>query len=608
MKMRNASEMQLKAIRHVTGPARVIAGPGSGKTFTIVQRLLNLIIHHHVDPDTILTITFTRAAALEMQTRYLKETEKNPVFKSIEKSVHFGTFHSISFAILRESDLIRGFSLIKESEKRKIMEIILKNRKAAKTVEYDMISGVLDAVSRKKNCCEMTQYPSDLTEEEFENIYSLYVDMLDQQKLLDFDDMLLLCLKNLKENSSFCRKWQARFQYLLVDEFQDINEIQYQIIRLLAKPQNNLFVVGDDDQAIYGFRGASPGIMERFKEDYQEAAELFLTENYRSGSRIIELADQMIRRNEERFVKTPLPMKKGGNVRFCSRETRKEEEKSLLADLSLLSQEQLAGSAVIVRTNAEALLYTALLKQNRVPVRERRTGKGNPAKTAVAEDFKAFLKFVREGNKRKDFLLIFNKPNLYLSRQALTEEVVTEKGILTYYGNNKDMCLKIKTLFKHYNTAAGLSPQLAIRYFRKVMGYDDHLRQKAGSEDPDSLMKMADHIQELFGRMKPWEKVDEFFEKVQKDKTDVITFSSGISVITMHGAKGLEFHSVFLPDLNEGVIPGRNCRTKTDLEEERRLLYVAITRARESLYLYYTKERNRKPTRFLEGLIPRPGR
>ncbi|MGN0376223.1 MAG: ATP-dependent helicase, partial [Suilimivivens sp.] len=563
--MRKASEMQLKAINHVKGPARVIAGPGSGKTFTIVQRIQNLIFNHQINPDRILTITFTRAAAIEMQSRYLKESENNPTGNALNGTVHFGTFHGICYTILKESGLINHFSLIRETEKRKIIEIILKNKGIDGADEYDNISRVLDFISRKKNFCETEQFPLALTRETFDDICFSYEDMMNQQKLLDFDDMILMCLNHLKENPVLCKKWQDRFSFILVDEFQDINEVQYQVVKLLAGPAGNLFVVGDDDQSIYGFRGSAPGIMRKFTEDYQETRELFLTENYRSGNEIIELADLVIRRNHNRFEKNPVPMRKGGSVIWEFRETRKEEEDSILKDIRKLSEEQLKDSAVIVRTNAEAFQYSALLKQHGIPVRERMKQKESPLQSFIAEDFKAFLRFCHEGNRRSDFLKIMNKPNLFLSRQALLGDIVRKESFLAYYENNREMCLKINSLFRNFQTASELSPFLAVRFYRKVMGYDVYLKQKAVYGKQKELAETADYLQESLKRMEPGEKTDEFFERLQKEQEGKnpgnMTVSEGISVITMHGAKGLEFHSVFLPDLNEGIIPGKNCKT-----------------------------------------------
>ena len=604
MKMPSASEMQMKAINHVNGPARVIAGPGSGKTFTIIQRIINLIVNHKVNPEQILTITFTKAAALEMQSRYLKESNNNPIIHSQRGSVHFGTFHGICYTILKESGLFSRFTLVKETDKRKMIEIILKNRGVVGE-EDDISSVVLDNISRKKNFCEIRQFPFGLSEKMFEEICLEYDDMMNQQKFLDFDDMILLCLKQLQSQQELRIKWQKNFSHILVDEFQDINEVQYQVVKILAGEFRNLFIVGDDDQSIYGFRGSAPGIMRRFTEDFRGTNELSLTENYRSGSKIVKFADQVIRRNKNRFVKTPVPMKKGGRISLSFQTTRQEEEQQILKDIKMISSEQQKDSALIVRTNAEAYHYLALLKQQGIKVRERMSEKQNLFQSFIAQDFQAFLQFCSEGNRRSDFLKIMNKPNLFLARESLTGEIITENSILNYYKNNHEMCQKIRTLFHHFDVASTLSPFLAIRYFRKIIGYDNYLDQKADSVKANNLQMMADSLQNDLKQMNKGETVSEFFERMQKGNVHNDSFmSEGISVLTMHGAKGLEFSCVFLPDLNEGVIPGKNCKTEEEIEEERRLLYVAITRAKNSLYLYYTKERNRKITRFLDGLIP----
>lgn len=605
--MRKASKMQLHAIDHGKGPAIVIAGPGSGKTFTIIQRIFRLILQDHASPDRILTITFTKAAALEMQSRYLKESENNPALKNFNTQAQFGTFHGICYAILKESGLIKNFSLIKETDKRKIIGIILQNKGIEGACEYDNISLVLDAISRKKNLMTVDP-PLNLLMEEFERIYFEYEDILIQQKLLDFDDMLLKCLNHMQSDRFFCRKWQDRFDYILVDEFQDINEVQYRLLKLLAAPSDNLFVVGDDDQSIYGFRGSAPQIMHKFTDDYKGAKEIYLSENYRSGNKIVELSDRVIRRNSDRFKKTPVSIHNGGNIYVCFKRTRKEEECQLLKDIKSLSESELHDSAVLVRTNIEAFQYMALLKMQGITVKEQTKQREDIFNHFITEDFKAFLKFCYEGNKRSDFIKIMNKPNIFLARQALTGEVTTPKELLSYYQNNKEMCRNIKILFRHFETASGLSPALSIQYFRKVMGYDEYLKQKAGQSVRNELHETADQVQLLLKHMKRSEKTDMFFERYEKEQDKLKQkcsrrMSDGISVITMHSSKGLEFDSVFLPDLNEGVIPGRNSKTKESIAEERRLLYVAITRARESLYLYYTKERNRKLTRFLNGII-----
>ena len=317
-----------------------------------------------------------------------------------------------------------------------------------------------------------------------------------------------------------------------------------------------------------------------------------------------ELANQVIRENKSRFAKTILPLREGGRVSFQFRESRKEEELCLLSDIQKLSYEDLITSAVILRTNLEAFQYASLLKQNGVAVRQAGPGKEDALHHFIMEDCLSFLRFCREGNRRKDFLRFMNKQNLFLSRQALLGEIVTKQELVSYYRNDLQMCDKIDKLFDNIRIASGLSPALTIHLFRKIIGYDAYLKEKAtGRAEKEHYMETADQLEDLFKLMKPQETCDHFFSRMEEGREEDAKKGAvhpGISVITMHGAKGLEFTSVFLPDLNEGVIPGKNARTPSAIEEERRLLYVAITRARDFLYLYCTRERNRKPTRFLE--------
>ena len=618
-----ASKTQQKAICHTIGPARVLAGPGSGKTFTIIQRLQYLVNTMSVSPDKILCITFTKAAALEMQERYLKQYHETRLAYG---KVCFSTIHSICFHMLKESGEFRQYSLIKESQKRKLMEMQLKevyhtnsylNEKysLSELVNYSMISEILDAVGKEKN--GLIYESDELPRSCFKQIFTKYQDALQERKLLDFDDMTGCALKLLLQNITIREKWQRQFEHILVDEFQDVNDVQYQLIKLLALPQNNLFVVGDDDQAIYGFRGALPNIMKQFSKDYPDANLLFLTENYRSRENIVRFANQVISENTERIEKKADSKKKDGTVCISCKESYTEEAECLLQDIYKLSQKELYQSAVIVRTNREAEHYAKLLRNHHIPVRESQ--KTSPSvnrpivQSFIKEDFCAFLQFCMEGEKRSDFLKIMNKPERYLSRYALKGETVSETDFLEYYRNNPSMIENVKNFFTHIRRVKEMSFSMAIRYYRNIMKYDDYLREKAANkEERFEYLKTADELLLLLKKHKNgedsmtfWSRIEEEMCTVNSQKTNSTTNREGISVLTMHSAKGLEFFHVFLPDVNEGIIPPKQCKTKEGLEEERRLLYVAITRAVDYLTIYYTKERGQNSSRFIRRFIPR---
>lgn len=608
--MRTPSKAQMQAIIHQKGPALICAGPGSGKTFTIILRIQYLINQYHVRPDKILVITYTKAAANEMKARLEAA--------NIYAGVHFGTFHSICFNILRQSTTLN--SLIKENDKRRLFQIILDNQGLSSKSGYDDVTLLQNIISRWKNLSIEEETSHGLLEEycantEFstEEIIAFreeYDRFLREQGMLDFDDMVLQCLKLLKSNPVLCRKYQQMFEYILADEFQDVNQPQYQILKLLSAPENNLFVVGDDDQAIYGFRGASPGIMQQFRADFPESKKIMLTENYRSGKEIVELAEQMISRNKERFEKEFYPVNKGGSIVVCCFETRKEEEQRLTEELSSLETGELKDTALIVRTNREVVQYTELLKKSGIAVKGRIVSREDIFHSFIMEDIEAFLSYLYYGNKRCDLLRFMNKPNRFFSRAALPCEEVMSVHMEQYYRNNKAMLSKVRGFFTQLRIARNLCPALAISFFRKTMGYDNYLREKAKDfREFQRTSRQADVLQQCFDAYRIGVPIAEFIRS-QSEKTGSVSPESvevqGVSVLTMHSSKGLEFDRVYLPDINEGVLPSKEIRTPKEHEEERRLLYVAITRARNVLRIYYTRERGRKLSRYLEGLIPRP--
>ncbi len=607
MKMHNkqkASKMQLQAIMHGEGPARVLAAPGSGKTFVIIQRIYYLIKHHHVIPEQILCVTFTKAAALSMEQRFYREFPD--ISNETDKKVHFSTIHSLCYQILKQSGMFLNYALVSERTKREMIKQLLATEGAIQEADSEMALEVLSAIGRKKNTSSCLM-PHFLEEEQFLRVYRAYASMLEERKLFDFDDMTEKCCYLLSENQREREKWQGKYRYLLVDEFQDVNQKQYELLKILASPENNFFIVGDDDQAIYGFRGAMPGIMQLFEKDYPGRASLFLTENYRSGSKIVSLASAMITENKKRLPKEPVPIRNGGSVEIYVAENRAEEEARILLLLKEKAKEELTNTAIILRTNREVFFYQTLLKKHGILLKEKEKEKNDLFHHFIMDDICAFLRFIYEGNKRADFLQFMNKPERYIARQAVMKDVVTEDELQEYYCKNTHMRSVLTVLFEQMKRAAEMTPALAIRYFRQVLGYDSYLmsKEKAGGEK-EKWKENITKIQKIFAQMHEGEKVDAFLRKAEGQEADVKKepkYREGVSVITMHASKGLEFNSVILPDLNEGVIPDRSCQEQDGLEEERRLLYVAMTRAKDNLYLLYTKERNRKPTRFLKKIL-----
>lgn len=604
--MRTPNAQQLKAINHDSGPALVLAGPGSGKTFTIIQHIHYLIHTKKIPPEEILVVTFSKAAAQEMQTRYQESVDS--VY--LENPIRFGTFHSLGYQILSSTAQFKNFSLISEKQKYHILEVLLKNQGFHAVCTHEKETILLNYFASKKSdadvggALELLDAP-ELDEEELFRVYQNY---LEEKNLLDFDDLILKCNELFRNGSHVLERYQKMFTHILVDEFQDINASQYELITALAKPQNELYVVGDDDQSIYGFRGSKPGIMQEFMTHYTDVRRYDLTSNFRSGQRIVSISRKMIEQNKERFQKEFVPEKDGGEVRFHHLATRKDEEILLLQELQTYSMDCLDRTAVIVRTNLEAGYYASLLRRNHIPVMEIKRNAGGTFHSEVAEDLYTFLRFLYEGHHRKDFMKIMNKPERDITREALTSEVVSEEELLRYYTNHREMVIRIRKLFQLFGLAEHLQPHLAIQLFRKEMEYDRYLKKRNRSYAAyEEDLKRAQEIQDTFRDYRREMPLDEFLtvcrEKENKEQT--VKKVRGVQVMTMHASKGLEFDHVYLPDLNEGIIPPKGVLSEQQLEEERRLLYVAVTRAREKLFLYETRERNRQMTRFLNGITAR---
>ena len=419
---------------------------------------------------------------------------------------------------------------------------------------------------------------------------------------MDYDDLILKCIEMLKKSPAVLERYQQLFTHILVDEFQDINASQYELITMLALPQRELFVVGDDDQSIYGFRGSRPEFMREFLQQYTDVKRYEITANYRSREQIVALGRKIIEQNKERFPKEFLPKKKGGEVSFQHLNTRREEEELLVQDIQRYSMECLDQTAIIVRTNLEARQYEALLKGKQFPVAGSVKKEQGVFQSEIAEDLYAFLRFLYEGGHRKDFLRIMDKLEPDLTRKALVSEIVSEEELMCYYRNNVEMRGQIWKLFSKLALAGRLQTHLAIRLFLNEIGYDSYLKKKSRSYvEYEDKKKMAQTVQEVFASYQRTKPLAEFILQCQEkeNKSPIAEQRKGIHVMTMHASKGLEFQHVYLPDLNEGIIPPKGVVDAKQIEEERRLLYVAVTRAREKLFLYETRERNRKVTRFL---------
>lgn len=607
----NGNDSQMEAIRHNTGPMLVLAGPGSGKTFTTIQRIQYLIEHHKADPAHILVITFTKAAAAEMRERFQK------LMHGKRQSVTFGTFHAVYYQIIKQAYHYQSDSIITQKEKIEYLKRAISAADSTIPQSAEITEVLLNEISRVKNREKgMEGYRflhAQIEQAQFEEIFSLYTQSMRRARKIDFDDMVLLCAELLHKRPDILAFWQNRYLYILIDEFQDISPAQYDVIRLLALPENNLFAVGDDDQSIYGFRGANPEIMMRFETDYPNASRVLLSVNYRSSGNIVACSQELIKDNKTRFPKQITAAKEQGAPvvwrGFCDKE---EEYKYLLNSLKeKQKQGALPKCAVIFRTNQEITAFAEKLAGQKIPYITKEKGK-SLYDHFVAKDLIGYLRFAAGEYTRELFLRIMNKPARQFSRDCVQELPFTFSAVYAFYQGQEAMCAEIRRLEEGCKAVRSLPPYLALNYVRKAMDYDRYLSSGHGGiqEERRKWLELADRIQDS---AKDYRSISDWLAYVEERRENVGQTpeqrgGQGVNLVTMHGSKGLQYESVYLPDLNEGVVPHGKIVEKEEEEEERRMLYVAMTRAEEELALLYVKgktERPVEPSRFISKFIER---
>ena len=591
------SPAQQEAICFGAGTMLVLAGPGSGKTAVITQRIRYLVEERHITPSDILTITFTKAAALEMKQRACQ------ICRGAENAV-FGTFHSVFFQIIRSSSKFQNYSIMTEQQKLQILRPLLKGKKLDCVQMSSFCEQFLSDLSFYKNTGrereekagqkQTVQKQAGQNQAEQMQLHELrqaYEQCCRKRWLLDFDDILVYCHKLLTEDSGLCDRWKNRFRYILIDEFQDINDVQYQIIKLLSANYENLFVVGDDDQAIYSFRGADPSYMHRFLEDYPKSRQVKLNINYRCGDRILALAARSIAHNKYRFEKEIKAGNSGENRVVATCFQNRAEELSFLTE-EILTHRNEGLTAILVRTNrmAESVAEACFRRQISYQMREKK--QDFYAQKCVVEVL-SVIRFVAEGRNRSDFMAFMNKPVRYINREMLQKENVDLRALLEECREDPEQYRIIQKLQQDLAMVEMLDPFGAISYIRKVMQYDCCLSPgETGEKEKEILDELLERCREFHSHTAFLAHIAAYRSKLEQESGRKQSEAdqgnakrNPVRIMTYHGSKGLEFDTVFLPFLNSGDVPhGRNL-SSMELEEERRLFYVAVTRAKKSLYL-----------------------
>ena len=592
------NKSQIQAISHMDGPAMVLAGPGSGKTTVITHRIKNLIEKAEVRPENILVVTFTKAAAISMQKRFstLMNGGKGQL-------VTFGTFHSVFYKILRKSRRYEATEILSERQKTDYIREIIGRYGISSNGISELSQNIINDIGNiKGNMLNAQEYePSCCKKEDFIKVYNAYNLELKKDGKMDFDDILRECYLLLCENHTILEQWRELYKYILIDEFQDINRIQMNIIELLASPLNNIFVVGDDDQSIYGFRGARPEIMIEFKDYYPEAELIVLNVNYRSTQSIINVAGRVIENNKTRLDKCA----HANNDKDFQPDIRKfrnqvEELKFVVSKIKEYENQgiSLSEMAILVRNNSQIQEISSFLKNRKI---EAESGKyrSNIYNGMVAKDI---LSYVRGALKfdgtyfNEDLIYVLNKPQRYISRQVVLSVNMNISAVRRIYSKNN-----IDSFLFHIEMIRKLPPQAALSYIRKGAGYEEYLRLYAIENNipMSGLLKQLEQLVQECSKFNTLEQWINSIDSAQNSEGQNFGKKSSveggtnnrINIMTMHGSKGLEFKAVFIVDANQGIIPTSKALRERDFEEERRLFYVAITRAIDYLNIYAVEER-----------------
>ena len=591
------NENQLKAVEHVDGPCMVLAGPGSGKTRVITYRIANMVVNKDIKPTSILAISFTKASSMEMKNRALALSNDFRMNK-----VTYGTFHSVFFRILRYFENYNIESILDEKTKRIGLKNILKGLNIENADDDETIGQVINEISYVKNeLMDKRDFKSEvLTSDEFIKVYNYYEEYKEQINKIDFDDMLIKTYELLKNNKSALDRVRSAYRYILVDEFQDINKVQFEALKLIANPNNNIFVVGDEDQSIYGFRGSRPDFLLEFEEYFLNTNKVLLDINYRSKGEIIDIANRLIEKNENRYEKViKCGQGNGANVNYISPEDSEEEAVYIAKDIKDKIQEdytEYTDFAVIYRTNIQSRALVDVFMDMRIPF---------VVKDSIvtiydhwaAQDILSYLRIGVNPNSNKDWIRIINKPFRYISKDNLNL-IKDEPDFINALINKCDLHPKqvktINDLDIDITYVKGLNPKNAISYIRTTLDYDRYILDYCTNRKikTNGLIEILNELESSATNFKT---IQEYLDHIERVKSEIVDNKNNketdcVIFTTMHSAKGLEFKNVYIIGANEGTIPHEKSyeiddeeKKNDQIEEERRLMYVAITRAEENI-------------------------
>ena len=601
------NDQQKKAVSHFTGPALILAGPGSGKTTVITARVAYLIIKAGIKPQSILTLTFNKAAQLEMERRFYKLYGSE-----IEDKIQFATIHSFCNKVVRDYERMKGQRLrrIEGSEedinKKHLLKDIYFNINNAK-LNDDELESLINEIGYVKNKMIKNLEEGTFSSKKFTQVYKAYEDYKKSNLMIDFDDMLTYAYSILIKCPEILNYYRNRYKFIQVDEGQDLSKVQFEILKLLINENNNFFIVADDDQSIYGFRGADPQHILDIEKQFKNCKIFRLEHNYRSTKNIVELSNKFIKLNKNRFDKnhTTVNEAKCDPIIFNTEDEQAQINVVLDTIKQSLSQGKTKDIAILYRNNLSSILLADILDRNEISFKIKQN-KLFFFKHWLVQDVVAFLMFALDQHDIEAFSKIYFRMNRFISKSMLESAVDnTNESVIDCIMKNNDLKqFQINTLLElklEFNSLAKKNPWSALEYIKNNFKYLESINEYC------KLVGLSfEYLNKLFGILQGisagcgtissflirLQELEQLFEGSASSKS--LGKPSNITLSTFHSSKGLEYDCVFMIDLNNSEIPGDKALEKelenkdsSILEEERRLFYVGMTRARYELSLVF---------------------
>jgi len=599
MDLSKLNNEQKEAVTFLNGPLLVLAGAGSGKTRVLTHRIAYLI-EKGINPYHILAITFTNKAASEMKERVIK------LIGGEASNMQISTFHSFGLRLIRENtkylDLGNNFAIYDTEDSLTLVKKILKNLNidSNKFTPKSFRNKISSLKNDLINYQEYKQYAKTDFDEMTIKVYQKYEEELRNNNAVDFDDLLILPIKLFRENEEILLKYQERFKYILIDEYQDTNEAQYVMTKLLASKYQNICVVGDSDQAIYGFRGANFKNILNFEKDYKLCKTIILDKNYRSTKTILDAANSVIKNNHERHPKDLLSVKGDGEKITYYRARNGLDEVGYIANtINDLKNQGISLDEMVVlyRTNAQSRSFEDEFLKKNIPY--RLIGSVNFYQRKEIKDLMAYLKVINNPRDTISLLRSINIPKRGIGSKTIEDLVLksTENNISVLEAIDSGKALVYKNIIKEIQEEM---ERLSLTELVDLVLLKSGLKEELEKENSIEAETRLENLEEFKSITKAFEdkygliSLPDFLYEVSliSDNTEISDSKNRVTLMTIHAVKGLEFNYVFLSGLEEGLFPHSNCLySESEIEEERRLCYVAITRAKEKLYITNARTR-----------------